>query len=340
MWRIVNTSGRAGAFFAAPPAGIQWRRLAQDGVQFYDSNYQQSLNKSFLMAAGNRVDLLVKAPATPCANPQGCMYPVLVQNEVDPANRATASKLTLLSIRVMGAPLDPKSHGANFIPKAPTFPAFLDDITNDEIKGTKKIVFASTPPGNPPATPAMHTIDGKKFDGEVGALVQLNKAEEWKIVNETYGPPISHPFHIHINPFQIVEVFDPNATLPDPLHPGKTIPQYIFDQKDRQAKTQCYLDPFAKNHDDWKPCTLPPVQSHLIWWDVFPIPSGRTVTTTKKDQNGNAIKVNVPGYFKMRSRFVDYSGYYVLHCHILAHEDRGMMTVVEVSPARPPYSHN
>jgi len=28
----------------------------------------------------------------------------------------------------------------------------------------------------------------------------------------------------------------------------------------------------------------------------------------------------------MRSRFVDYTGQYVMHCHILAHEDRGMMT--------------
>jgi hypothetical protein len=34
----------------------------------------------------------------------------------------------------------------------------------------------------------------------------------------------------------------------------------------------------------------------------------------------------------MRSNFVDCAGYYVLHCHILAHEDRGMMTVVEVAP--------
>ena len=41
----------------------------------------------------------------------------------------------------------------------------------------------------------------------------LNTVEEWKIVNETYGPPISHPFHIHINPFQVVEVFDPNDPL-------------------------------------------------------------------------------------------------------------------------------
>jgi hypothetical protein len=54
----------------------------------------------------------------------------------------------------------------------------------------------------------------------------------------------------------------------------------------------------------------------------------------------------VPGYFKMRSRFVDYPGWFVIHCHILAHEDRGMMTVVQVSVekiekgAPLPFSHH
>jgi len=42
----------------------------------------------------------------------------------------------------------------------------------------------------------------------------------------------------------------------------------------------------------------------------------------------------IPGYFKMRSRFVDYPGVYVMHCHILVHEDRGMMFTVEVTPVR------
>ena len=77
MWRIVNTSGRSGAFFAGPPKSdptakavdpakdFEWKQLAQDGVQFFDSNYQKSLDESFLMAAGNRVDLLVKAPTQP-----------------------------------------------------------------------------------------------------------------------------------------------------------------------------------------------------------------------------------------------------------------------------------
>jgi hypothetical protein len=38
----------------------------------------------------------------------------------------------------------------------------------------------------------------------------------------------------------------------------------------------------------------------------------------------------------MRSRFVDYPGLWVIHCHILAHEDRGMMTIVQVAPALSP----
>ena len=45
-------------------AGFEWKQLAQDGVQFADDNYQKSANKPFLMASGNRVDLLVKAPMT------------------------------------------------------------------------------------------------------------------------------------------------------------------------------------------------------------------------------------------------------------------------------------
>jgi FtsP/CotA-like multicopper oxidase with cupredoxin domain len=29
-----------------------------------------------------------------------------------------------------------------------------------------------------------------------------------------------------------------------------------------------------------------------------------------------------------------------MHCHILAHEDRGMMTIVQVAPYKPPVTHH
>jgi FtsP/CotA-like multicopper oxidase with cupredoxin domain len=32
------------------------------------------------------------------------------------------------------------------------------------------------------------------------------------------------------------------------------------------------------------------------------------------------------------TRYTDYIGAYVYHCHILDHEDQGMMEVVEVEP--------
>ena len=71
-----------------------------------------------------------------------------------------------------------------------------------------------------------------------------------------------------------------------------------------------------------------------IWWDVFPIPSARVVQVDENNQ------VQIPGYFKMRSRFVDYTGQYVIHCHILAHEDRGMMYTVSVARPNSPPTHN
>ena len=329
MWRIVNTSGRAGMFFSSPPVGFEWMQLAQDGVQFSDPNYQNSLNKAFFLMSGNRADILVKAPDSPTNG----LIPLLVQNFVDPQDLPSAAQLVLLNVNVAGTAVN-----MDFLKNAPSFPPFLADIQDSEITGTKKLLFSSTSPGKG----GHHFVNGKPFSGEVGEVILLNTVEEWKVLNATYGPPISHPFHIHINPFQVVEFFNPNDTTTDPST-GLSIPRYVFDKAALKVADQCYLDPFG-NPDDWKPCggkVLPPVNN--IWWDVFPIPSGVRAT----DAKGNAIKdpktgqqIGIPGYFKMRSRFVDYSGYYVLHCHILAHEDRGMMTVVEVAPLQSPYSHH
>jgi FtsP/CotA-like multicopper oxidase with cupredoxin domain len=365
MWRIANTSGRSGAYFTAPPAGFKWRRIAQDGVQLADANYQSSENKPFLMAAGNRVDLLVQAPAS---NVPAAPVAVEVKHDVDPSDVAAiavggAYPVPLVWVRINGqTPVTgPQSQ---FIPVAPKPPAFLDDITDAEVAGTKQIDFASVPGG----FPSSHTINGHKFDGYQNAqTVLLNTVEEWKITNATIG--ISHPFHIHINPFQVVEIFDPTTvTVPNPTQGLPPLPKYIFYLANQLAPGQCYVDPKELNPRDqkywtytnpndrstWQPCSAPPPNPPLPgpreWWDVFPIPSGLGATDAQKnpinDANGNQLVL--AGYFKMRSRFVDYPGYYVIHCHILAHEDRGMMATVEVTllqskvaaPTPVPYQHH
>ena len=355
LWRIANTSGRSGAFFLGPPPGFHWRRIAQDGVQFADANYQsdQNQDKPFLMTAGNRVDLLVQAPTTPA------IYPVVVQHEVDPSDLASAYPVTLLSVRIKAGQQTVTGNQSQFIPTAPKPPAFLDDITDAEVQGTRTINFASTPPFG-----AQHTINGKKFDGFANAQkVFLNTVEEWTITNATANPNISHPFHIHVNPFQVVQVFNPNVTVPNPAQGQPPLPKYIFYLAAQLAPGQCYVDPAEINPNDqkiwtytnpndkttWTPCPMPAATgAPRIWWDVFPIPSGLGAT----DQNGKPIngpnnqQLILAGYFKMRSRFVDYPGYFVLHCHILAHEDRGMMTTVQVTllkdaaPTPAPFRHH
>jgi FtsP/CotA-like multicopper oxidase with cupredoxin domain len=331
LWRIANTSGRSGAYFGGFAPGIQWMQIAQDGVQFADNNYQASKNQPFLMAAGNRADLLVKAPASPGT------YPVLVKHDVDPSDLPSAFPVVLMQIRVRGDVPPATGNRAKFIPAAPTQPKFLTNITDAEVANQadrpRVIKFASTPPGRGQS----HTINGHKFeDGDSPISVTLDAVEEWKIVNETYGPLISHPFHIHINPFQVVELFSPNDTVVNAN--GNTVPKYVFYDNPAPDPAQCYLNP--QDPTTWKDCKFVPPDPKvpLIWWDVFPIPAGIGAT----DAQGNPIKgadgkpINVPGYFKMRSRFVDFAGQYVLHCHILAHEDRGMMAIVQVSaPDKP-----
>lgn len=333
MWRILNSSSRAGALFL-PPTGLNWKVLAIDGVQLYTDNYAKSSNKQFLLAAGNRIDLLVQAG--PCTAQGGCSYPVQVHNTVDPSDLKPATppargpfKISLLTVKVGGDPVNMPFPDAS---PARTFPPDLKDITDNEIKGTQVLEFGTVPQqftnGAPPKSPAaIHTINGKQFNGDVGVAVLLNNVEEWKVTNNSTN--ISHPFHIHINPFQVTEVFAPNSTLAD-----GTTPMYVVSTNSGTPLQpgQCLVNP--DNPATWKPCVPTVPAEHRVWWDVFPIPSG----VEAKKSDGTTITIN--GYFKLRSRFVDYPGFFVIHCHILAHEDRGMMTVVDITPLLSPYSHH
>jgi hypothetical protein len=130
----------------------------------------------------------------------------------------------------------------------------------------------------------------------------------------------------------VVEVFDPNQPLLDSHgHPvvvnGAAVPLYVFTTPTHAG--QCELK--GNDPTTWHPCpTTPSIYSKgtNIWWDVFPIPDA---TTVPADLPGAGAVV--PGYFLMRTKFVDYNGSFVLHCHILAHEDRGMMLQVNLAVA-------
>ena len=75
--------------------------------------------------------------------------------------------------------------------------------------------------------------------------------------------------------------------------------------------------------------SLPNVTTPQLWYqDVVNIPKALLDT----NGNGNVI---APGSVVFRYKPIDFTGSYVFHCHILPHEDRGMMALVTTLPNIP-----
>ncbi|MFN0108230.1 MAG: multicopper oxidase domain-containing protein [Blastocatellia bacterium] len=294
LWRFVNACHQKAVALDAP-TGIKWVQTAQDGVQFDPRNYNPSVTNAAVqvpaeaikmppwttgsLASGNRIDLLVQAPSSP-----GTF-------------QVTFGGTLLLTVNVTGSGI------ANPMPfptqaQFPKMPGFLGDISASTIKVRRDLHFLSTPTQgngtgggrglNSPFPPPLHTINGKQFDGTIDQTMMLGAAEEWTLYNDSQVA--AHPFHIHVNPFQVVEILDPSISA--------------------------------------TPVQLP---TPWLWWDTFAIPKAAVPP-------GGTTQVS--GYVKIRSRFVDFTGMYVLHCHILGHEDRGMMQLVQVVSNTTTQSHH
>jgi FtsP/CotA-like multicopper oxidase with cupredoxin domain len=73
------------------------------------------------------------------------------------------------------------------------------------------------------------------------------------------------------------------------------------------------------------------VGSPQQWYqDVVVVPPALTVPGTNE--------LITPGRVTIRTKSLDYTGAFVYHCHILPHEDRGMMALVTIQPETPIYA--
>lgn len=295
LWRIVNATVQSflkGATFQ-PAGGITFKQTAQDGIQLAWENYNNAQNGAdpIEMSPANRVDLLVQAPSTP-----GCY------------TWQDSARGTILYVNVTGTTVAAKGFPTHE-DEYPRLPEFLKDV-DPNIEYRRDVTYGSRAKETPPAgerSIVQFTIDNRQFeDQHLDQLMKLDTDEEWTVYNtddvSVFPKPteiIGHPFHIHVNPFQIVEIYDPNT-----------------------------MD---------KPLVLP---APYVWWDTFPIPLAKVVP----EGTAGAVKVNdkyvLRGYFKMRTRFVDFTGEFVQHCHILAHEDRGMMQLLEVASNKTKMKHH
>ena len=267
-WRFINATATPRGFMnigvldANDPNGAfvegVLHAIADDGITYYGKSPQPVTPPGKFLAAGNRADFLAKfdTPGT------YYVWKLLIPN------LPTTNDL-LAIVQVEGEPMpDRPLPGLPGIDKAP---CYLQPIGDDEVAGTPRRTyeFGVLQPG----VFGGFTINGEAYgrvDPDTGQPapppntdLPLGNAEEWTLTN-TSGAP--HPYHIHVNPFQVIgDKVDPDG--PD--------------------------DP-----SNWR------------WLDTIALPTNGSV--------------------RVRSRFLTYDGDYVMHCHILVHEDVGMMQDVTV----------
>jgi FtsP/CotA-like multicopper oxidase with cupredoxin domain len=202
-----------------------------------------------LIAPGQRADVLVQAGG-----------PGTYELNAMPFDQGHPSPTgPLARVVVAGEKLPMKLPAA--LPKPP-----IDSIRDSEITGRRTLVLGATSPENDVAghwQEYSFNVDGNVFDASrIDQRVRLGAVEEWTIRN-THAHD-DHVFHIHTNPFQVVEVSgEPQADRP--------------------------------------------------WRDTAIVP---------RPAKGGSIVI--------RSRFLDYTGVFMMHCHMMNHEEMGMMQAVEV----------
>jgi FtsP/CotA-like multicopper oxidase with cupredoxin domain len=238
-WRLLNAT--VASLWQIEIEGHPMTLVAQDG----NTLARATTVESMFLSTAQRRDVLVQGG-------RPGVYRVTFQDMQGPFGAPSPAPFAYLV--VSGAAMDLQPLPTTLLP--------FVDLRTVPVDRRRTITFEII--GNPGATTFEgqgFVIDGKAFDhNRVDQFANLGATEEWTIVNPS---PIFHPFHIHINPYQLVGV---NGQPYDALG----------------------------------------------YEDTTPVPP-----------NGGSIT--------FRTRFLDFPGTWVFHCHILGHEDGGMMAIIQVS---------
>jgi FtsP/CotA-like multicopper oxidase with cupredoxin domain len=143
---------------------------------------------------------------------------------------------------------------------------------------------------------------GDDFPPGLHVCATLHRGEVWELINTTDE---LHNFHIHQGKFRLARKGDPG--MPEGQVDSFQDPSHLLDGLVAEGAS---VDPTVD-----------------LWHDTFPVPP------RKGNVNGRVF-IYIP--FEAEEQL----GRFVFHCHILEHEDHGMMAAVEVVRQRPDKDEN
>lgn len=198
-WRFIH--GGAKVPLMVLLEGHKLYEIATDGIALGKCDAWETV----VLQSGYRSDVLVRAnPLLPGQESAEYWLRDETGIEFEVFKPGEDSREYLAKIIVTGAPMDmalPCGQGqlAGLVPFAP--------ITDDEIEGTQEVVFNLV---EAEEGVFKFTINGKSFgEGEVRKL-KLGSADEWTVSTAPESLAPLHPFHIHVNPFQLTRL-DPDG---------------------------------------------------------------------------------------------------------------------------------
>jgi FtsP/CotA-like multicopper oxidase with cupredoxin domain/peroxiredoxin len=232
---------------------LQFREIGLDGL----ATGTMKIHIPLVIAPGQRSDALIRGPRLPSGATRAVYHlkQLPVPDALAPHNRGTdANYLARLVVEGPAQAMNfPDATDPDVVKRLaacrPFEPIQDSDLSQQPSIPGGTLNFLGSD------TIQTYTINGQTFHQIGPQVIQLGRKEEWTLA-ALVG---SHPFHIHVNPFQVVSYTDPS---------GFTVPMNV-------------------------------------WRDTLYIPEGAS--------------------YKIRTHFRDFVGDTVLHCHILDHEDQGMM---------------
>ncbi|OYW25017.1 MAG: hypothetical protein B7Z55_00565 [Planctomycetales bacterium 12-60-4] len=269
-WRIVDSGQRESLSLQLQNIdpkgdGILFHEIAVDGLALGKAVKKDTV----VLYPGYRSDVLVRAPST-----RG-EYLLVDQAVKSGINGENETLKYIARVIVEGAPMKMG------MPKDKEMEALrLPSLKNAKIDSQQTAFYGILP--KPDGSSGVNfTIDGKSFDMDEAKELMLGNTDEWTVSVRNGGSiNTGHPFHIHVNPFEVLSVMGPK----DPTDPQSEQVEQLEDGP--------------------------------VWRDTLWVPNNGTV--------------------KFRTHYTDFIGTFVQHCHILDHEDQGMMQLIDIRDPKAP----
>lgn len=292
-------------------------QLAFDGITLVTpaGEYDTMRVESLILAPANRADFLFQAPDLPQGR-DSAVYTIWakwVAEVSDTTGEPMPENAKIATLVVQGTEFDP---GVTRNPQTgklnldfPPVPNLITPIEDEEITvpdgtydgrwRTRRLVYSGWGAASYPCSDKINSmmIDGHKFDSAIVAhTMGLGTAEEWTLEN-----------------YSLTIFEDANGTI----HYGETVSHGTLTSA-KQVFAKAADHPFHMHQNPFYVLSIVDANGNELlpggqprWQDVVRIP-----------RNGGRVV--------FRSRFWDYPGEFVNHCHLLQHEDWGMMQTVAV----------